>query len=218
MFIATIPWLRDFFIYLCTKDFWFESLLISISWNATFLSQILTESPTYDYFTEIFGRPKQSLQSPSLAFPQLISNLILPHLLFKPQRSFPETPVLCNFRVSAHTIALCGTHCLFLSSPLEPEDSLHLPCFVTCPQVTSNHRNHSFLWNALALTVLVIHLQLIISSCLAILLLLHYLLHCFITLKVFTLSFLNWIETSLKAWTLTCTTIIFRLYIISHIK
>lgn len=76
--------------------------------------------------------------------------------------------VLCYFRVSADAILLCGTHCLFVSSSPKPKHSLHLSCSVKCPQTTSAHRNHSLLWNALALTISVIHLQLIISSCLVI--------------------------------------------------
>lgn len=164
--IATVLAAERFSVCSCTKDLWFESLSWSLyhemphsfdkSWQKA-PPMTISQRPLVD-----LNKAFKALHKP---FPHLFPMWFL-HIFYSGHRG----RFLKHLCFSAHTIAWCGTHCLFFSSPLESEYSLHLSCFMTCPQATSDHRNHSLLWNALALTILVIHLQLVISSCLAILL------------------------------------------------
>lgn len=141
--------------------------------SVTFFWQILTESPTCNDFTETFGWPKQGIQNPSYSFPILFLIRFFPNLLLKPCKSI-HCSFLKHLCFAASKFQLtpslwCGIHYLILSSSAEPKYSLHLSWSGMCPRVASVHRNKSLLWNALARTISVIHLWLIISSCLAIL-------------------------------------------------
>lgn len=145
---------------------------------------------------------------PSIIFPQFISNVIFPNLPLKPHRSTrcPFLKHILCFATSKFQLMpslLCGTHCLFPCSFPEPRHSLHVSCSVKCPRSaqlqesvpslkcpSTYHLGHSFTVNHQFLSCDITRLLYSIII---------YLLHCFITFKVFMLYFLNWIVIS-ESW------------------